>query len=117
MRPINETRGARGTRLSAAKADVLAGQWRWRWDLNPRKTCAFTRFRGVRPRPLGDSTAAEPTRRAPGRSLARADADRWPGQLAMGGPAALRPGARRRTRAAGPRTPRPGFPPPPRPGG
>ena len=37
-------------------------QWRWRWDLNPRKGCPFTRFRGVRPRPLGDSTAAEPTR-------------------------------------------------------
>jgi transposase InsO family protein len=36
-------------------------QWRWRWDLNPRKGCPFTRFRGVRPRPLGDSTAAEPT--------------------------------------------------------
>jgi transposase InsO family protein len=35
---------------------------RWRWDLNPRKGCPFTRFRGVRPRPLGDSTAAEPTR-------------------------------------------------------
>src|SRR5215475_12158354 len=39
-------------------------QERWRWDLNPRKGCPFTRFRGVRPRPLGDSTAAEPTRRA-----------------------------------------------------
>src|SRR6202046_4516018 len=38
--------------------------WRWRWDLNPRKGCPFTRFRGVRPRPLGDSTAAEPTRPA-----------------------------------------------------
>ena len=35
--------------------------WRWRWDLNPRKGCPFTRFRGVRPRPLGDSTADEPT--------------------------------------------------------
>src|ERR1022692_1322963 len=36
--------------------------WRWRWDLNPRRGCPLTRFRGVRPRPLGDSTAAEPTR-------------------------------------------------------
>src|SRR5262250_1563290 len=48
-------------RLSSVRAGVYAGQWRWRWDLNPRKTCAFTRFRGVRPRPLGDSTAVEPT--------------------------------------------------------
>src|SRR5215469_11997950 len=45
-----------------ANTSILAGQWRWRWDLNPRKTCAFTRFRGVRPRPLGDSTAGEHTR-------------------------------------------------------
>ena len=22
----------------------LAGQWRWRWDLNSRKTCAFHAF-------------------------------------------------------------------------
>src|SRR6185436_20921809 len=43
---------------------VFTGQQRWRWDLNPRKGCPFTRFRGVRPRPLGDSTAAEPTRPA-----------------------------------------------------
>src|SRR5215831_14554629 len=41
-----------------------SARWRWRWDLNPRKGCPFTRFRGVRPRPLGDSTAAEPTRPA-----------------------------------------------------
>ena len=34
---------------------------RWRWDLNPRRGCPLTRFRGVRPRPLGDSTAAELT--------------------------------------------------------
>src|SRR6202020_3488831 len=49
--------------------EVVAGQrsardhvWRWRWDLTPRKGCPFTRFRGVRPRPLGDSTAGELTR-------------------------------------------------------
>src|SRR5438477_4914056 len=36
--------------------------WRWRWDLNPRRGCPLTRFRGVRPRPLGDSTAGELTR-------------------------------------------------------
>jgi hypothetical protein len=46
----------------AARIHIVPGQWRWRWDLNPRKTCAFTRFRGVRPRPLGDSTAGEHTR-------------------------------------------------------
>jgi hypothetical protein len=27
---------------------IIAGQRRWRWDLNPRKTCAFTRFRVLR---------------------------------------------------------------------
>jgi hypothetical protein len=27
---------------------IVAGQWRWRWDLNPRKGCPFTRFRGLR---------------------------------------------------------------------
>src|SRR5271166_5719512 len=37
---------------------------RWRWDLNPRRGCPLTRFRGVRPRPLGDSTAGELTIRA-----------------------------------------------------
>lgn len=37
---------------------------RWRWDLNPRRGCPLTRFRGVRPRPLGDSTVGEPTGRA-----------------------------------------------------
>jgi hypothetical protein len=42
-------------------SNIAAGQWRWRWDLNPRMSCPITRFRGVRPRPLGDSTAAEPT--------------------------------------------------------
>src|ERR1700679_2592945 len=48
---------------------VVSGQrsagdhvWRWRWDLNPRRGCPLTRFRGVRPRPLGDSTAGELTR-------------------------------------------------------
>src|SRR5262247_2602447 len=35
-------------RLPYAWSDVYAGQGRWRWDLNPRKTCAFTRFRVLR---------------------------------------------------------------------
>src|SRR5438046_8391459 len=54
--------GARRARLSAARIGVLVGQRRWRWDLNPRRGCPLTRFRGVRPRPLGDSTAGELTR-------------------------------------------------------
>jgi hypothetical protein len=29
-------------------ARIIPGQRRWRWDLNPRKTCAFTRFRVLR---------------------------------------------------------------------
>jgi len=32
----------------AQETRIIAGQWRWRWDLNPRKTCAFTRFRVLR---------------------------------------------------------------------
>ena len=34
---------------------------RWRWDLNPRRGCPLTRFRGARPRPLGDSTIGKHT--------------------------------------------------------
>src|SRR5215467_12524250 len=45
---------------------IIAVQRRWRWDLNPRMGCPITRFRGVRPRPLGDSTGAEPTGARPG---------------------------------------------------
>ena len=64
--------------------------WRWRWDLNPRRSCLLTRFRGVLLRPLGHATAVDS-------SGARAAARRSPG--------------------AGPRTPRPGRPRPPRAGG
>src|SRR6185436_9301212 len=35
--------------------------WRWRWDLNPRRSCPLTRFRGVLLRPLGHATADEVT--------------------------------------------------------
>src|SRR5918999_2009074 len=42
---------------------------RWRWDLNPRMSCPITRFRGVRPRPLGDSTASSLPDPAPGEEL------------------------------------------------
>ena len=59
------TANVRGVTLSspskhAKRARGLAQ--RWRWDLNPRRGCPLTRFRGVRPRPLGDSTAGELTR-------------------------------------------------------
>src|SRR6266566_7972218 len=66
---------------------------RWRWDLNPRRGCPLTRFRGVRPRPLGDSTAGELTRI---RACARAGPTRRP------------PAGPRRSRAAGHRTRRRG---------
>ena len=36
---------------------------RWRWDLNPRRSCPLTRFRGVLLRPLGHATAEEVTGR------------------------------------------------------
>ena len=35
---------------------------RWRWDLNPRRACPLTRFRGVLLRPLGHATAGYLTR-------------------------------------------------------
>ena len=56
-----EAKGHQQPELCAVHLSIAAGQWRWRWDLNPRMSCPITRFRGVRPRPLGDSTAAEPT--------------------------------------------------------
>ena len=45
----------------------VADGWRWRWDLNPRRACTLTRFRGVLLRPLGHATAAEITGRSPRR--------------------------------------------------
>ncbi len=39
-----------------------ARSWRWRWDLNPRRGCPVTRFRGVLLRPLGHATAEQTTR-------------------------------------------------------
>src|SRR5689334_19227983 len=51
------TAGREGGHVEPAAIDE-----RWRWDLNPRRGCPLTRFRGVRPRPLGDSTAGELTR-------------------------------------------------------
>src|SRR4029077_1772340 len=48
---------------------------RWRWDLNPRRGCPLTRFRGVGPRPLGDPTPGALTRI---RACARAGPPRRP---------------------------------------
>jgi hypothetical protein len=36
-----------GKQSTVTKATHHA-QWRWRWDLNPRKGCPFTRFRVLR---------------------------------------------------------------------
>src|SRR5215471_8969294 len=56
--------------LSSGRTGVCAGQWRWRWDLNPRKTCAFTRFRVLRTtvhrRPSASVACANTTRSATG---------------------------------------------------
>ena len=27
---------------------IIPSQWRWRWDMNPRRGCPLTRFRGLR---------------------------------------------------------------------
>src|SRR3954453_4853191 len=45
--------------LSEQASSLLSTQLlqRWRWDLNPRRSCPLTRFRGVLLRPLGHSTA------------------------------------------------------------
>src|SRR5579859_2224065 len=51
-----------GPSAQVGEAHQAAVAARWRWDLNPRRGCPLTRFRGVRPRPLGDSTVAELTR-------------------------------------------------------
>src|SRR5579859_8004033 len=51
-----------GPSAQVGEAHQAAVAARWRWDLNPRRGCPLTRFRGVRPRPLGDSTAGEHTR-------------------------------------------------------
>ena len=49
-------------RLRTPGHGVLGTAWRWRWDLNPRRGCPLTRFRGVLLRPLGHATADEDTR-------------------------------------------------------
>jgi len=55
-RPATETnlslklRAEAGTRAytRSGYTAVSAGQWRWRWDLNPRMSCPITRFRVLR---------------------------------------------------------------------
>ena len=53
----------------AQETRIIAGQWRWRWDLNPRKTCASTRFRvlrtGVHHRPPASVTSPDKRPRTP----------------------------------------------------
>ena len=48
---------------------IIAGQQRWRWDLNPRKGCPLTRFRVLRTtvhhRPLASLTSADRQPRSP----------------------------------------------------
>ena len=48
MWPKNETTPVSTTIKHAIRARIIAGQRRWRWDLNPRKGCPFTRFRVLR---------------------------------------------------------------------
>src|SRR5262249_59126561 len=48
LSPLNEPSEHWTPVWRVVRIGVLAGQWRWRRDLNPRKTCAFTRFRVLR---------------------------------------------------------------------
>ena len=34
--------------ILSSPSRIAAGQWRWRWDLNPRMSCPITRFRVLR---------------------------------------------------------------------
>jgi len=47
MRPPTETTRRDAGQHRKAIDGVSAGQWRWRWDLNPRRSCPLTRFRGL----------------------------------------------------------------------
>ena len=53
------------TAKSGSPQALLGGfeRWRWRWDLNPRRSCPLTRFRGVLLRPLGHATVDKPNGR------------------------------------------------------
>jgi hypothetical protein len=77
-RPEND--GSRRPRRPLTCGNV-ASTWRWRWDLNPRRSYPLTRFRGVLLRPLGHATGRESsggrggsrrTRAAPSRTRPRA---------------------------------------------
>ena len=51
----------------AQGACIVAGQWRWRWDLNPRKACAYIRFRVLRTTVHRRPPASVPARTRSGR--------------------------------------------------
>src|SRR3954468_9155958 len=53
--------GARVRKMPKRAGQHKRACWRWRWDLNPRRSCPLTRFRGVLLRPLGHATAEERT--------------------------------------------------------
>src|SRR5450432_4733349 len=58
----NSSRCRTPARQPRERSFLIYGRaWRWRWDLNPRRAFTLTRFRGVRARPLRDSTAGEPS--------------------------------------------------------
>ena len=62
--PTPPASGRRSRSIPARRRDTGRAAerfWRWRWDLNPRRAFTLTRFRGVRARPLRDSTAGEPS--------------------------------------------------------
>ena len=65
--PKNETIPVSTMIKHAIRARIIAGQWRWRWDLNPRKTCAFTRFRVLRTTVHRRPPASVPARTRSGR--------------------------------------------------
>src|SRR5450432_952835 len=65
LTPARLSLGTIGAIFTTPRKPVTCGNvvsgWRWRWDLNPRRAFTLTRFRGVRARPLRDSTAGEPS--------------------------------------------------------
>src|SRR6266550_6772614 len=48
MRPKTETNSAATAAWVTKRTRIAPGQWRWRWDLNPRRGCPLTRFRVLR---------------------------------------------------------------------
>src|SRR6478736_8185004 len=76
MSPTNETTTRNASPNPEARTGVSAGDWRWRWDLNPRWSYPHTRFRGVLLRPLGHATERRPYRSLrPSKKSTRSSAD------------------------------------------